>query len=76
MVEKTLNEKRYDVNRLFFHNAVHDYKLYYEYLVIAFYNGIKNVDEEYNHLKNSNIPPNLMEDVERNLKYYDEPKTT
>ena len=70
MIEETLNSKTYDINHLFFHNSAYDYKLYYEYIIIAYYNGITNVDKEYEQIKQSNIPAHLMEDVNTNLTFY------
>jgi tetratricopeptide (TPR) repeat protein len=76
MIEQTLNSKSYDPTQLFFHNSIYIWKLYYEYIIVAYYVGVRDVSREYEQLKLSKIPPAFMKHVERNLKFYDEPKTT
>ena len=69
-IKKSFKNKKYNTNLLFFHNDVYEYKLLYEYLIIAFYNDISNVDEEINLIFNSNIPNYMLYDVFNNIKYY------
>jgi hypothetical protein len=69
-IKKSFKSKKYNTNLLFFHNDIYDHKLLYEYLIIAFYNDINNVDEELNMIFNSNIPNYMLNDVFNNIKYY------
>ena len=69
-IKKSFKNKKYNNKLLFFHNDVYDHKLLYEYIIIAFYNDISNVDEELNILLNSNIPNYMLNDVFNNIKYY------
>ena len=62
ILDKCKNENR--DGYLFLHNHVYTHSIYYEYLVIAYYNGIKNVDNELvlflNHCEHvSNIMSNI-----------------
>ena len=55
---------------LFLHNDVYTYKLFYEYTIIAAYNGITNIDNEvvkvFNHCGDYNIVSNILS----NMKFY------
>jgi tetratricopeptide (TPR) repeat protein len=57
-------------NYLFFHKDVYAYKLYYEYTIIAFYNGIKNINEELIYVLNSSVETSTKKNVLNNLKFY------
>jgi glycosyltransferase involved in cell wall biosynthesis len=65
-----LKNKKYNINSLFFHSDVYEYKLLYEYLIIAYYNNIEDLTVEINDLLNSNIPLNMVGNVFNNIKYY------
>ena len=64
--DKTINKDKH----LFLQNDVYTYKLFYEYSVFAYYNGVRNINSELvNVLNNSNdsvINRNLL----TNLKFY------
>jgi tetratricopeptide (TPR) repeat protein len=55
---------------LFLHNEIYTHKLYYEYTIIACYNGIKNINREVvailNHCREEAINSNLLS----NMKFY------
>jgi hypothetical protein len=70
IIKKSLKNKKYNTNLLFFHNDVYDHKLLYEYIIIAFYNDISNIDEEINLLFNSNIPIYMLHDIFNNMRFY------
>jgi tetratricopeptide (TPR) repeat protein len=56
---------------LFLHNDVYCYKLYYEYIIIAYYNNIKNVNNEFIHFFNSSTYTNINDITLSNLKFYE-----
>lgn len=52
---------------LFLHNHVYTHSIYYEYLIIAYYNGIKNIDRELvTYLNHASDVDNIMS----NIKFY------
>jgi hypothetical protein len=56
---------------LFLHNDVYCYKLYYEFIIIAYYNNIKNVNNEFIHFFNSSTHTNINDVTLSNLKFYE-----
>ena len=69
LAESKLNSKKDDY--LFLHNDVYSYKLYFEYTVIAYYNNIKNINNEFINLFISSSDTHLNNNVLSNLKFYD-----
>jgi tetratricopeptide (TPR) repeat protein len=56
---------------LFLENDVYTYKLYYEYTVIAYYIGIKNIDNEFLKIVNTkNIDESLYINMLTNFIFY------
>jgi glycosyltransferase involved in cell wall biosynthesis len=68
LAEPKLNLKNDDY--LFLHNDVYLYKLYYEYIIIAYYNNIKNVNNEFIYLLNSSNDTNINNTTLSNFKFY------
>lgn len=61
------------VNRdhfLFLENDVYSYKLYYEYIILAYYNGIKDVSNELVHILNNATNITIANSVMNNYKFY------
>ena len=69
LAESKLNLKKDDW--LFLHNDVYCYKLYYEFIIIAYYNNIKNVNNEFIHFFNSSTYTNINDVTLSNLKFYE-----
>lgn len=69
-IKNNLYEIKNRSDYLFLHNDVYSYKLFYEYSIFAFYNGIKNINNEFikvfNNSNNSYIRNNLL----KNMKFY------
>jgi glycosyltransferase involved in cell wall biosynthesis len=57
-------------NSLFLHNDVYSYKLYFEYTIIAFYNGINNINNEIVGVLNNSNDNRMNDNLLRNLKFY------
>ena len=55
---------------LFLHNDIYNYKLYFEFIIIAYYNNIKNVDNEFIYFFNSSTDENMNKCILSNLKFY------
>jgi hypothetical protein len=68
LAESKLNSKKDDY--LFLHNDVYSHKLYYEYIIIAYYNNIKNINNEFINFFNSSTDGNMNNNVLSNLKFY------
>ena len=56
---------------LFLHNNIYSYKLYFEYIIIAYYNNIKNINNEFIHLLNLSTDTNINDITISNLKFYE-----
>ena len=56
---------------LFLHNDVYSYKLYFEYIIISYYNNIKNINNEFIYLLNSSTDTNINNNTLSNLKFYE-----
>ena len=69
LAESKLNLKKDDW--LFLHNDVYSHKLYFEYIIISYYNNIKNINNEFIKLFNSSTDKNINNNVLSNLKFYD-----
>jgi glycosyltransferase involved in cell wall biosynthesis len=69
LAESKLNLKKDDW--LFLHNDIYSYKLYFEYIVIAYYNNIKNINDEFIYLLNSSTDTNINNNTLSNLKFYE-----
>lgn len=70
LAEKVLQKKNNRSNYLFLHKEVYDYKIYYEYSILACYNGVKLINDEivqiFNNCSNSIETNQLLS----NMKYY------
>ena len=55
---------------LFLHNNIYTYELFYEYSIIAFYNGIKNINDEIMRVFNNSLEYSMNSNVMSNLKFY------
>ena len=64
------NQKDNKNNFLFLHNDVYTYKIFYEYTILAYHVGVKNINDEiikvFNNCSYSNITNNLLS----NMKFY------
>jgi glycosyltransferase involved in cell wall biosynthesis len=69
LAESKLNLKKDDW--LFLHNDVYSHKLYFEYTIIAYYNNIKNINNEFINLFNSSTDINTNNNTLSNLKFYE-----
>lgn len=66
-LKQNINRDKY----LFLHNDVYQYKLYYEYTIIAAYNGTKLINDEIiTLLNNNNISELERNNLLSNMKYY------
>jgi len=63
-----LNCKKDDY--LFLHNDVYSHKLYFEFIIIAYYNNIQNINNEIINFFNSSMDENINNNVLSNLKFY------
>lgn len=57
-------------NFLFFHNDIYSYKLYFEYVIIAFYNNITNINNEIINILNFSNDAIINNTTLYNLKFY------
>ena len=65
-LEKDTNRDNY----LFLHNDVYKFKLYYEYTIIAAYNGIKSVNDEIVKVLNNDYIDGEVNNLLSNIKFY------
>jgi tetratricopeptide (TPR) repeat protein len=65
-LDKNVNRDHY----LFFHNDIYTNKLYYEYSIIAAYNGIKNINDEVIQVINNTSDRYLIQNLFSNMKFY------
>jgi glycosyltransferase involved in cell wall biosynthesis len=65
-----LNQKNNRDNYLFLHEDIYTYKLYFEYIIFSFYNGITNVDEEIIKVLNNCNMVNDINNVIFNMRFY------
>jgi tetratricopeptide (TPR) repeat protein len=65
-LSKNVNRDHY----LFLHNDVYKYKLYYEYTIIAAYNGITNINDEVIEVLNNGKNDNEINNLLSNIKFY------
>ena len=68
LAESKLTLKKNDW--LFLHNDIYSHKLYFEYTIIAYYNNIKNINNEFIYLLNSSSDTHTNNNVLSNLKFY------
>jgi len=68
LAESKLNLKKDEW--LFLHNDIYSYKLYFEYIIIAYYNNIKNINNEFIYLFNSSKDTTINNNTLFNLKFY------
>jgi len=57
-------------NFLFLHNHVYAYNIYYEYSIIAYYNKIKNINNEIVKILNNCDDHVICESLLQNMKFY------
>lgn len=57
-------------NYLFLHNDVYKFKLFYEYTIIAYYNGIKNINNEIVKIMNYKTNGCELDSLLSNMKFY------
>lgn len=65
-LDKTRNRDGY----LFLHNDVYKYKLYYEYSLIAAYNGVTNINDEIVECLNHATDDGNISNLFMNMKFY------
>lgn len=71
--ESILNNPLYIQNRnnyLFLHNDVYMYKIYYEYSIISFYCGIKNINPKIIKILNNSNDTLINNQLLSNIKFY------
>lgn len=67
-------EPNYDIKKdefLFLHNDIYTYKLDFEYSIIAFYCGIRNIDSSVMTILNNSPSNDIVNKTLQNLKFYD-----
>jgi len=67
---KILNLNKNKEHYLFLHNDVYTHKIYYEYTIIACYNGIKNINYEVIKVLNNSKDVNETNNLLSNMKFY------
>jgi hypothetical protein len=67
---KILNLNKNKEHYLFLHNDVYTHKIYYEYTIIACYNGIKNINYEVIKVLNNSKDINETNNLLSNMKFY------
>lgn len=70
IANKVLYENHDRDSYLFLHNDVYNYKLKYEYTILAAYLGVKNIDNECVHILNTCQDNSLNSSLLSNLKFY------
>ena len=65
-LEKITNRDDY----LFLHNDVYKFKLYYEYTIVAAYNGIQDINDEVVNIMNYDYNGNEINNLLSNMKFY------
>jgi tetratricopeptide (TPR) repeat protein len=65
-LEKNINRDEF----LFLHKNVYKYNLYYEYSIVAFYNDVKNINDEVIKILNSDYNYEEGKQLLKNLTYY------
>lgn len=70
LAKEFLKKDFYRENYLFLHKDVYSYKLDYEYSIIAYYLGIKNLDNEIVSILNNSLDPTITDNLFGNMKYY------
>lgn len=70
-VDKVLKQKINRDGYLFLHNAVYTYKIQYEFSIVAFYLGIKNINNEMLSILNNSPNDNEIKNTLRNFKFYE-----
>lgn len=70
LAKEFLKKDFYRENYLFLHKDVYSYKLDYEYSIIAYYSGIKNLDNEIVSILNNSLDLNITDNLFSNMKYY------
>ena len=70
MATKILNLNKNREHYLFLHNDIYTYKIYYEYTIIACYNGIKNINNEVIKVLNNSKDINETNNLLSNMKFY------
>jgi tetratricopeptide (TPR) repeat protein len=66
ILDKNENRDQY----LFLHNDVYTHSIYYEYIIIAFYNGITNVNDQLVPFLNNSNNDSEINNALSNLKFY------
>lgn len=67
--EAILNNSLKD-DYLFLHNTIYTFKLEYEYSIIAYYLGFKNIDEQIIQILNNSDDNSINDTLLSNMKYY------
>lgn len=70
LAKEFLKKDFYRENYLFLHKDVYNYKLDYEYSIIAYYLGFKNINNEIVSILNNSLDPNITNSLFGNMKYY------
>jgi tetratricopeptide (TPR) repeat protein len=68
--KEELDKKRNLDHCLFLHKDIYDYKLDFEYTIIAAYNGITNINNEVIKILNSTTLQCTVSNLLRNMKFY------
>ena len=66
ILKKNINKDEY----LFLHNDIYTYKIDYEYSIIAYYVGIKNINNEIINILNHSNDSNIVSLLLSNMKFY------
>jgi tetratricopeptide (TPR) repeat protein len=70
MCKDYLDEKTNRDDYLFLHNNIYKYKLFYEYTIIAYYVGIKNINNEIITIMNCDTDIPEINNLLSNMKFY------
>jgi len=70
LAKKVLSEKLDKDNYLFLHNGIYTHKLEFEYTIIGYYLGIKNMNEQIVTILNNCDDSALNNNLVNNMKFY------
>lgn len=70
LAKEYLVKEFYREDYLFLHKDVYSYKLFFEYTIIAYYLGIKNINYEVVQVLNNSLDNNCVWNLLINMKYY------
>jgi tetratricopeptide (TPR) repeat protein len=70
IAKNILSQKLDKDNYLFLHNDIYTYKLDYEYTIICYYLGVKNINNEIVNILNYSSDQSIIQNSFKNMKFY------